>query len=324
MTAIRTALIAALLFLFSIVPALADGLRVAVISDLNGSYGSVVYNPRVSAAVERIIALEPDLVLLTGDMVAGQRRPHLSEAEVRAMWRAFHGVVSVPLARAGIPLAVTPGNHDASGYSGFEQERRIYADEWRNRVPEVQFVPGGAYPFHYAFNMAGVQFISLDATVVGSLDPAQRAWLGALGTDDISARIVFSHLPLWPFAQGRETQIIGDAAVARFFQDQQIDLHLSGHHHAFYPGSEGGVAYVSQACLGSGPRALIGESAKSSPGFTLIDISATGNIQVSAFEGRAFDAPVDFTTLPRRISSPDAVLTRLDLAPTQKVSVSGR
>ena len=101
-------------------------LRVAVISDLNGSYGSTRYSARVAAAIERVIALEPDLVISTGDMVAGQRRPVLTEREVRAMWAAFHAEVTEPLSRAGIPLAVTPGNHDASAYGGFEQERDLF------------------------------------------------------------------------------------------------------------------------------------------------------------------------------------------------------
>ena len=57
-----------------------EPLRVAVISDLNGSYGSTAYAKEVARAVERIIDLRPDLVISTGDMVAGQRRPHLSRS----------------------------------------------------------------------------------------------------------------------------------------------------------------------------------------------------------------------------------------------------
>ena len=60
-------------------------LSVVVISDLNSSYGSVTYEPRVADAIRAIVAIKPDLVISTGDMVAGQRRPHLSEAEVRAI-----------------------------------------------------------------------------------------------------------------------------------------------------------------------------------------------------------------------------------------------
>ena len=87
----------------------AQALRVAVISDLNGAYGSLEYPAAVDRAVARIVALKPDLVISTGDMVAGQRRPHLARGEVERMWAAFHARVSDPLAAAGIPLAVTPG-----------------------------------------------------------------------------------------------------------------------------------------------------------------------------------------------------------------------
>ena len=70
--------------LFFVSPAAA--LEVAVISDLNGSYGSTDYQAHVSDAVAAIVELEPDLVLVTGDMVAGQRMPILGPDKVRAMW----------------------------------------------------------------------------------------------------------------------------------------------------------------------------------------------------------------------------------------------
>ena len=133
-------LLSAILLLFISGSAFAQSLRVAVISDLNGSYGSTDYNPRVNAVVERIIKLAPDLVISTGDMVAGQRRPVLSETQVKAMWQAFHAGVTDPLRSAGIPLLVTPGNHDASAYGGFEGERRIFTEQWRARKPAVGFM----------------------------------------------------------------------------------------------------------------------------------------------------------------------------------------
>lgn len=51
--------------------------RIVVISDINGSYGSTEYNPRVKQAVERIQDMQPDLVISAGDMVAGQKQPRL-------------------------------------------------------------------------------------------------------------------------------------------------------------------------------------------------------------------------------------------------------
>lgn len=313
MTAIR-AILGVVLWLIVSGATLAQDLRVAVISDLNGSYGSTQYSPRIADAVQRIIALAPDLVISTGDMVAGQRRPVLSELEVRAMWDAFHEAVTDPLTRAGIPLVVTPGNHDASAYGGFEGERAIYSAEWTERKPQLNYTDDRDFPFFYAFRMKGVTFVSLDATVVGPLEGGQEARLRkvAAGQDTL---IAFSHLPLWPFAVGRETEVIGDPGLQDLFGSVGLDLHLSGHHHAFYPGWKDGTAFVGQACLGGGTRALIGTTDRSERGFTLLEISAAGDIKITAYKGETFSTPVDWTSLPSQLGQGASSLTRLDLAP---------
>ncbi len=135
------------LLLVTVGRAAADPLRIAVISDMNGGYGSAEYESSVDGAVLRIVELKPDLVISTGDMVAGQRRPHLTRNQVEAMWRSFHAHVSEPLAKAGIPLAVTPGNHDGSAYHGFELERQMYGEQWSARRPAVTFIDATHYPY---------------------------------------------------------------------------------------------------------------------------------------------------------------------------------
>ncbi|PRY73278.1 metallophosphoesterase family protein [Marivita geojedonensis] len=268
----------------------AVALQVAVISDLNGSYGSTDYGSQVADAVSAILELHPDLVLVTGDMVAGQRRPVLATSEVKAMWDAFHAIVTEPLTSAGIAVAVTPGNHDASAYDAFRAERNVYAKEWRDRRPDVSFSSDEEYPFSYAFDVDGVRFVSLDVTTVGPLSADQVVKLESVFEGAGETRIVFSHLPLWEFAQGRETEIIGDPELASVFETLGIDLHLSGHHHAFYPGASEGIAYVGQACLGASPRRLMGASDRAPRGFTLLDIDVdTGDIVID------FRASPDFT-----------------------------
>ena len=103
--------------------------KVIVISDLNQSYGSTKYSKEVSLAVKKIIKISPDIVLTTGDHVAGQKRG----LDYESMWDSFHKVVTIPLINNNIPLAVTPGNHDASAYSGFRVEREIYKKQWKNK-----------------------------------------------------------------------------------------------------------------------------------------------------------------------------------------------
>lgn len=294
--------------------AMAEPLRVVVISDLNGSYGSTKYNPRVSGAVDRIIALNPDLVIATGDMVAGQRKPHLSRKEVRAMWAAFHRVVSDPLAAAGIPFAVTPGNHDASAYGGFEHEREIFADEWSRRKPALDFADDRDYPFFYAFDIKGTRFVSLDATTLGPLRGNQTNRLEKLASGGQRV-ITFSHLPLWPFAQKREREIIGDPALEALYRRADVRMHLSGHHHAYYPGKKDGVLYVSQACLGGGARKLIGDTRTSQNSFTVLEISEDGDLHVTALLAPDYKTEVDLGKLPAQIKSGVATLTRMDLQP---------
>ena len=306
-----------LLALLAAAPAAARPLRVAVISDLNGSYGSTDYDPSVAAAVARIVALRPDLVISTGDMVAGQRRdPHLSAAEIDAMWAGFEQTVAAPLAAAGIPLIATPGNHDASAYDGFGAERAAYARVWRDPPPGVEMVDGGDWPFRYAVAIDDALFVSLDVTTVGALPPDETAWLEALlaRNADRRAVILFSHLPIWPFAQGRETEIAGGADLAALFARAGVDVHLTGHHHAYYPGVFDGVLYVAQACLGGGPRRLVGDAARAPKAITLLAIDEDGTIAETTLRGPDYRDPISLDTLPRSIAAPWGALTRRDLA----------
>jgi len=307
------------LLLLLLVPLLASAgqpLRVAVISDLNGDYGTTRYEATVDGAISRIIVLQPDLVISTGDMVAGQRRPHLSRTEVEQMWKAFHTHVSEPLQAAGIPLVVTPGNHDASAYDGFDLERTIFGEQWLPRRPGIRFLDDTGYPFQYAFSFGDILFISLDATTVGRLPETEMTWLRQLLAThgpDYQRRVVFSHLPLWPFARGREREFIGDPMLQALLEKAGVELYLSGHHHAFYPGVSGGVTFVGQACLGAGPRRLIGTENRSPRSFTLLEFPAE-SIQVTAFEAPHFRSQVEWSLLPEHIHSSAAELLRADLA----------
>jgi hypothetical protein len=142
----------------------ADPMRVVVLSDLNSAYGSTEYDPEVAHVVRRTVdEWRPDLVLIAGDMIAGQR-PTLDDDNVRAMWAAFDSVVAGPLRRAGVPLAVTMGNHDGSGHPGHERDRRLAVEYWGARQGDLGIQDGGRYPFYYAFTRGDVFFVVLDAT----------------------------------------------------------------------------------------------------------------------------------------------------------------
>jgi hypothetical protein len=313
------ALALALGFAMAAWPAASVGaLRVAVISDLNGAYGSTRYESTVPAAVQRIVELKPDLVISTGDMVAGQRlHPPLASEAVTAMWSSFHATVTEPLAQARIPLAVTPGNHDASAYEAFALERETFRREWLARKPAVRFVDDAGFPFRYAFAAGDVLFISLDVTRVGAIDADQMRWLEQLLAREAARfrhRVAFSHLPVYPFTSGRETEVSADHELERLLAKHGVGMYLSGHHHAFFPGYRDGIRFVSQACLGAGPRALLGTSARSARAITLLEVADDGSLTVRALAAPDFRREIDRSTLPRSISSRFGTMIRDDLA----------
>lgn len=289
-----------------------DPLRVIVVSDLNDSYGSTTYSAPVHDAVAAIVARAPDLVLSTGDMVAGQQ----AGLDYPAMWAGFHAAVSDALAAAGVPFAVSPGNHDASGYPAFAGERALFVAEWLDRKPALAMVDDTDYPLRYSFTAGAALFVALDSTTVGPLDAAQMQWLDEqLGQSQAPTKIVFGHVPLVPFAVGREDEIIGDPVLEALLEQHGVTMFISGHHHAYYPGRRGTLRHVSMACLGSGPRALIGTNTTSSRALLELEIDEVGAITVlEALSGPGFDTPIVRTELPASLRYGPWTVTRDDLA----------
>lgn len=287
-------------------------LRVVVLSDMNDSYGSTTYSAPLHDAVAAIVARSPDLVLSTGDMVAGQQ----AGLDYPAMWAGFHAAVSDELAAAGLPFAVSPGNHDASGYPAFVGEREQFVAEWLDRKPDLEYVDDSGYPLRYSFVAGAALFVSLDSTTVGPLEAAQMQWLDEqLGRSDAPAKIVFGHVPLVPFAVGREDEIIGDPALETMLEQHGVALFISGHHHVYYPGRRGTVRYVSVACVGAGPRAWTGTETTSPRAVLELEIAPDGTITLlEALAEPAFDTPIPRAELPESLTYGPWTVTRDDLA----------
>jgi hypothetical protein len=293
-------------------------LRVAVLSDLNGGYGARTYGAAVHAAVDRLVEAHPDLVLSTGDMVAGQR----GGLDYDGMWTSFHAAVSDRLAADGIPFAVTPGNHDASGYPSFTHERSIYVAEWERRRPDVALVDDSHYPLRYSFTAGPAFFVSLDATTIGPLAPEQMEWLDEqLGAAPQPVKIVFGHVPLHPFTEGRAGETIGDPALEAMLARHGVALFVSGHHHAYYPGRRGALRLVSTACLGGGPRPLLGTHARSERSLLTFEVRADGIHELDAWAGEAFDRPIDRATLPEHVGVGARRIERDDLGEPFRISL---
>lgn len=304
------------LFLVSLaLSAQAAPLKVAVISDLNGNYGSTVYDNPVHEAVKTLATLKPDLVLSTGDLVAGQSK-NLTSKDVLAMWDAFHKAVTLPLETAGLPFAATPGNHDASQYLPFSSERKEFVNQMSLHKPNLVYVSDEFYPLRYAFVMGDALFISLDATADIAMDQAQMTWVEKVLSDNNSfpVKIIYGHFPIVPFAQKRENDYFKNYAdIEAMFKQYNVTLYLSGHHHAYYPGKRDTLRVVSTSCLGGGARMLIGDNTVSPQTMLWIEIDSQQIQSIEALLYPDFKKTVLRTSLPTSIGKDPIKIIRDDL-----------
>jgi acid phosphatase type 7 len=297
-------------------PANERSFRFVAISDLNGPYGSTTYNEHVHASIALIQGLRPELVLSAGDLVAGQRRGFTDE-QIWAMWDGFTDAVTAPLQAAGIPFVPVAGNHDASGYAAFANERAIFEEHWRKpeQRPNLDFIDDEHYPYYYSFRHKGAFFMALDVTTLERLPPELWTWMEDQLTkaQDYDLRFASCHVPPFPVAQGREHEIIrapDNERLRQLFVEKNVDVFFTGHHHAYFKGRKKGLNLVSLNCAGSGPRVLIGEEAPQLQSFMVIDV-VDGKI-AEIFAVHSNDTIFPDETLPLRLEHGGYVLPRFD------------
>lgn len=300
--------------------------RIAVISDLNSQYGSTTYEAEVLLAVKYLPDWEPDLVICSGDMVAGQF-PSLTEAEIKAMWDGFDRNIGAPIRKLKLPYGFTLGNHDASSALSvnkkflFQKERDLAAAYWRdpNHFPGVNIVDRGQFPFYYTFEQNQVFYLIWDASSA-HIPPEQLAWaeksLGSPRAQAAKMRIVIGHLPLYAVAIGREDlgEIVenGDK-VRRMLEKYRVHTYISGHDHAYYPAHIGKLQLLHTGALGSGPRPLLVGNLPVTKTMTIVDIDYKTADTTYTTYNMTRKMVVDQKTLPRLISGPTGTILRRDL-----------
>ncbi|GAA0504338.1 metallophosphoesterase [Deinococcus depolymerans] len=295
-------------------PALPGPVRVAILSDFNGPYGSTTYPPALGRSVARIVNdWRPDAVLSAGDVIAGQKAS-LTDAQVRAMWAAFDRDVRAPLSRAGIPFAFTPGNHDAS----LPRDRREARRYWQAHPPALTFVDRADFPFRGSFTLGGGTVFVATLDAAGPVvDAGQRAWLAAqLASAPARAagiRLVVGHLPLAGVSEGknRAGEVIRDAGPLRqVMQRGQVLAYVSGHHAAYYPAQLGGLNVLASG--GIGGRDYVGHPGTARSAVTLLTLHpATGRATfqtVDADTGQSIQA----SSLPARLDGLGGPLNRVN------------
>ncbi len=252
-------------------------LRICVISDLNASYGSTTYPKEVGLVISQLAAIDPDIVLCSGDMVAGQKAS-LTDHNLLEMWASFKSVVLNPINSLQIPFGFTVGNHDAS--PSFSRDRKFSKNFWNENVnsANLTFIDSTNYPFYYSYIKNNVFIISWDAAGA-EIKQDVYDWMKVQLRGNIARkarlRILMGHLPLYAIVDSKNKpgEVNSDPEAAlKFFKSYGIDLYISGHQHAYYPAEKEGIRFLNMGAIGDGPRKLIGNNDEARKSYTIIEI----------------------------------------------------
>ncbi|NEQ98390.1 MAG: metallophosphoesterase [Cyanothece sp. SIO2G6] len=301
--------------------------RLVVISDLNGAYGSTDYDPEVDKAITLLPFWQPDMVVCSGDMVAGQN-PTLSVEQLQAMWAAFDDHVAAPLRQANVPYGFTIGNHDASGAQGisggflFERERTVARDYWNDPAhnPGIEFVDRQDFPFYYSFKFNDIFLVAWDGSSFkipqDKLDWVEQT-LESPEAQSARIKVLLGHLPLYAITVGRDSpgEVMANADQLReMLEKHQVHTYISGHHHAYYPAHKGDLQLLHTGILGSGPRPFVGSSSSPRKALTVLDVNfADPDLTTYTTYDMQTLALIQFEELPRFISGHNGMVLRRDV-----------
>ncbi len=300
--------------------------RLAVISDLNGAYGSTDYDPEVDHAIKLLPFWQPDIVVCSGDMVAGQN-PILTQEQMRAMWAAFDEHVAAPLRQAKLPYGFTLGNHDASSarsVSGnflFQKERDEAAAYWQDPAhdPGVQFIDRYEFPFYYTFEYKDIFFLTWDGSSnhipQEKLDWVEKA-LASPKAQAAKLRVLLGHLPLYAVAIGRNEpgEVMENADQLRAMLERyNVHTYISGHHHSYYPAHKGKMQLLHMGILGAGARPLI-DGTPPRKAMTVIDIDyeSPALTTYTTYDMETLQV-IQYDELPRYLTGHNGMVMRRDV-----------
>ncbi|MGB3291408.1 MAG: metallophosphoesterase [Phormidesmis sp.] len=302
--------------------------RLAIISDLNSAYGSTDYRQEVIEGIARLPDWQPDMVICGGDMVAGQSLD-LSTSEIAAMWAAFDEKILSPIRTAGLPFALTIGNHDASGYKDngefiYVLDRQETTKYWEGHQSDTDltFVEASGFPFYYSFKQNDIFYLTWDASSA-NVPPEQVAWadraLASPEAQSAKLRIMLGHLPMYAVSQRRDRpgEYLNQADELRQLMERHtVHTYISGHHHAYFPGRVGAVNTLNLGALGSGPKSLLSTNAAAFQTLTIMDVFLDAASTVYTTYNMNTLEVVDPEDLPRQIVGPNGRELRRDVALT--------
>lgn len=303
-------------------------LRIAVVSDLNSGLGSATYEWQVDSIMQRIPrSWKPDLVLCGGDMVAGMGVS--DTATLTKMWRGFDERIAAPLRKNNIPFAFTIGNHD--GPRSYPIERKATAAYWSSPHHQtgLTFVDNSHFPHYYSFIAQDAFFVSWDASSA-EITEENLDWLHDQfqkpEAKNSKFRFVIGHMPLYSVAQERDSKgnvLDRGDELRKLLETYNVQVYISGHHHAYYPGKRGNLQLLNSGAAGSGPRRWLSLDKQPVNTITIMDVFyERDTIIYTTYDIKHREAgnmsTVDFQELPSSISGVNGFLIRNDMRMTSK------
>ena len=227
----------------------------------------------VEALVEAVVAVEPALVVCTGDLTATSTPEEFARA----------AVLLAPITRR-FPFVVLPGNHDVYTAESVGRFRETFG-EWAN---------DGELPFVRRFG--GVDWVAVDSARPhwlsrGRVGPTALERLDTLLARDGEPAVVMVHYPLrgrsgapyGPATRNLEDATALEAVLARH---PRVVAILHGHEHHGYRTTVGGVPSYDPGASGYAWMPARRRTAH----FNLYDVDETGIVGVErqAWDGTRF------------------------------------
>jgi hypothetical protein len=174
---------------------------------------------RHRSVVDRLLALEPDIALHTGDLV--------TSGSSAADWETFLSIERPLMAR--VPIFPTLGNH--------EQDNPFYFD--------LFYLPGNER--WYAFDYGPARFVCLEIDGIASFGRSseQYTWLEAtLAANTQPWLFVYFHVPPYSALSEDDFQLAVREMLVPLFQQYSVDAVFNGHHHDYQRILVNGITYI--------------------------------------------------------------------------------
>ena len=211
---------------------------VAQISDLH--CGSLMFDPALlEAAVSEIRALQPDLVVVAGD---------LTQFGYASEFQVAHAALR-PLLEE-LTTIVIPGNHDSKNVGYVHFQDYFGKGETAGKSDRVLHMARESSP-------SRITVVAIDSSkpdlAEGEIGRERYEWIREQFSGPADFRIFTLHHHLVPVpGTGRERNIVWDAGdVMALLEDRDVNLVLSGHKHVPHVWEMGGILIVNSGTASS-------------------------------------------------------------------------